>query len=41
MLVFIIKFLALTSSMFGTAMGIEWLITKIKEHQKSNRHFPK
>lgn len=41
MLVFIIKLLAFTSSAFGTVMGIEWLITKIKKHQKSNRRFPK
>lgn len=34
MLVFIIKFLALTSSMFGTAMGIEWLVSKIKALKK-------
>lgn len=34
MLVFIIKLLAFISSLFGTAIGIEWLVNKIKALKK-------
>ena len=41
MFTILFKILEDVGSVFGVAMGIEWIVNKIKEHQKSNRRFPK
>jgi hypothetical protein len=41
MLNFLLHLMSITSDAFGIACGIDWFMTKIKEHQKSNRRFPK